>query len=73
LGVAVLFVPMIASGYLLQVTVEESWRTVWIGVHIVTSGLWLVAFIAHRPLFRLREAGGRSPDPDQSRMEERSD
>lgn len=40
--------PMVLSGYLIQVSVSETWRTVWIGVHLITSGLWVVAIIAHR-------------------------
>ena len=56
-GAALLGLPMAASGYLLQVTVEEAWRTAWIVVHLVTSGLWLVAYVAHLPVFRRR---GRS-------------
>ena len=40
--------PMIASGYLLQVAVEPSWRTAWIWVHLATGALWLGATIAHQ-------------------------
>lgn len=39
--------PMIASGYLLQVTGEPGWRSVWVGVHLVASGLWIAGHVAH--------------------------
>ena len=42
-----LFVPMVASGYLLQTTVTEGWRTTWIVVHLASSTLWIVTTIAH--------------------------
>jgi hypothetical protein len=48
-GVALLasFVPMVASGYLIQTAVEPSWRAVWVAVHLVTSGLWLLGYLVH--------------------------
>jgi len=39
--------PMIASGYLLQVSVDPWWRDVWIWSHVVTSLLFCVALIGH--------------------------
>jgi len=48
LGLLVAFVPMVVSGYLIQVAVEPSWRSAWIGVHLASSALWLVVFVAHR-------------------------
>lgn len=41
------FVPMIASGYLIQTTISEGWRTSWIVVHCVTGFLWLVGYAGH--------------------------
>lgn len=48
-GLTMLFlaVPMIASGYLLQTSVEETWRTTWIVVHVATSLAWLLGYGAH--------------------------
>ena len=40
--------PMIFSGYLLQVSVEEFWRTAWIWVHVATSVLWIVGYGVHQ-------------------------
>lgn len=40
--------PMVVSGYLIQVTVEEHWRTAWIWVHVVTSVLWLAGYCVHQ-------------------------
>jgi hypothetical protein len=39
--------PMVVSGYLIQVAVGEVWRSIWVGVHLVTSGLWLAAIAVH--------------------------
>jgi hypothetical protein len=44
--------PMIASGYLLQVSVEEVWRTTWLVVHLVTSLVWLPLYLGHQFLRR---------------------
>ncbi len=42
------FVPMTASGYLLQISVEASWRTVWGWVHLVTGLLWIAGYLVHQ-------------------------
>lgn len=55
-----LLAPMVLSGALIQVSVSEGWRTVWIAVHLITSGLWIVAMIAHR-IEAVRSRRGR-PD-----------
>lgn len=47
LGLALLFAPMTASGYLLQTASVEPWRTVWIVVHVATSVLWCLAYAVH--------------------------
>ena len=44
---ASLLVPMIASGYLLQTSSTEPWRTVWIAVHLATSVLWIAGYAIH--------------------------
>lgn len=48
LGLLVGFIPMVVSGYLIQVAVEPGWRTAWIGVHLATSTLWVAAFLIHQ-------------------------
>ena len=45
---ALQFIPMVLSGYLIQVSVSEIWREVWVWVHLITSGLWIAMAIAHR-------------------------
>jgi hypothetical protein len=55
-GLALAFVPMIASGYLLQTSTVPGWRTAWIVVHVATSGIWSALALAH--LFRGRLGGG---------------
>ena len=39
--------PMVLSGYLIQVVMDDSWRSAWVIVHLATSALWLLAFLAH--------------------------
>lgn len=39
--------PMIFSGYLIQVATEESWRTIWVFMHVATSLLWLAGYGIH--------------------------
>lgn len=48
------FGPMALSGYLLQVTVEPAWRTAWKWTHLGTGGLFLLAYLGHLVLARLR-------------------
>ena len=70
-GMALLFLPMIASGYLLQVTVAPGWRQAWVVLHVATSAVWVLAFLVHlrRPLARLvqRVARPRLPEPSAGR------
>ena len=40
--------PMIVSGYLLQVAVDETWRDAWMWTHLVTSSLWVVVYLIHQ-------------------------
>ena len=59
-----LALPMIISGYLLQVSVHEGWRTAWIVVHVATALVWLLGCGAHllthaRHRQRLRAADWR--------------
>ena len=56
LALAIGMWPMIASGYFIQVSVEERWRTAWIVVHVATSCLWLVAYGVHQFSSRAVEA-----------------
>ncbi len=41
-------IPMVFSGYLIQVCISDGWRTVWIWVHLVASLAWIMMTIAHR-------------------------
>lgn len=40
--------PMVASGYLIQTTVTDSWRLAWIVIHCTTSGLWVAGYLIHQ-------------------------
>jgi hypothetical protein len=44
---AATLVPMIASGYLLQTVTSEVWHRWILVVHLVSGGLFLVAYVAH--------------------------
>jgi undecaprenyl pyrophosphate phosphatase UppP len=57
LALAVQFIPLVASGYLIQVSVSETWRMTWIWVHLITGGLWILLAMSHR--FRSRTNGER--------------
>jgi hypothetical protein len=41
------FLPMVATGYLIQIAVAPGWRLLWVVSHMVTSGLWLGGFVVH--------------------------
>lgn len=41
-------VPMVLSGYLLQTTIDDTWRKVWVTVHVSNSLLWLIGSVAHQ-------------------------
>jgi hypothetical protein len=45
--IALLALPMIFSGYFLQTSVSDTWRTIWTVVHVATSLLWLGGTAAH--------------------------
>lgn len=52
--------PMIFSGYLIQISTEEVWRNVWVVVHVAVSLLWLTGYASHVIRHRLR--GDRARD-----------
>ncbi len=58
LGLMALFLPMAASGYLLQVAVDPGWRQTWIWIHVASSLLWVAAFAFHK----LRALGTKTAD-----------
>jgi len=43
-----LFFPMVLSGYLLQVSADEAWHTLWVWVHGLSSCLWIVTYLVHQ-------------------------
>lgn len=47
IGLAGLAIPMVASGYLLQITVSPLWRGVWTGIHLGVSVLWIAGYAIH--------------------------
>ena len=49
-------IPMVLSGYLIQTATEDTWRSIWIGVHLATSAAWLAGYGAHLVSRRARGA-----------------
>ncbi len=47
IGLLVAFVPMAASGYLLQVSTGELWRSIFGWLHLTAGLIWLLSFVAH--------------------------
>ncbi|NJL29067.1 MAG: hypothetical protein HC897_14880 [Thermoanaerobaculia bacterium] len=39
--------PMVLSGYFLQTAVEEGWRQTWLTVHLLSSAIWIAAYLGH--------------------------
>ncbi|HZI95307.1 MAG TPA: hypothetical protein VFE84_13765 [Patescibacteria group bacterium] len=62
---AVCVLPMIATGYLIQVFVDETARRVCVGVHLVTGMIYLAAFLAHLVMSR-RAAARRKTEAAQA-------
>lgn len=63
-GLSMIFVlvPMIVSGYLIQTATGDEWRRIWVWVHLATSGLWLLGYLAHQvPAVWKRWATSGSP------------
>lgn len=60
LALAIQLVPMVLSGYLIQVSVAENWRLVWIWVHVITGGLWCLLVVSHR--FHASTGGDEAAD-----------
>lgn len=48
IGIAFSVVPMVVSGYLIQTAVDETWRKVWVGIHLAASALWIAGYLAHQ-------------------------
>lgn len=70
IGMVLTLTPMVVSGYLIQVAVDPTWRTVWIVVHCVTSGLWVLGYAIHQvaSLRRRRASVAQEDAPVKSRQ-----
>lgn len=55
LALTALMAPMVISGVALQTSASPEARTVWVWVHGVSSGLWVLAYLGHQV------ARGRGP------------
>ncbi len=45
---ALFFAPMVVSGYLCQITVDELWRDAWVVLHVGSSVVWLLVYLGHQ-------------------------
>lgn len=52
-----MLLPMVASGYLLQVAEDPAWARAWIIVHVASSCLWIAGYAVHQLVPRRRAAG----------------
>jgi len=52
--------PMISTGYLIQIFTNETARQVSVVVHLTTSGIYLLAFVAHLAVSRRSAARRRA-------------
>ena len=59
-GVALTFslFPMVLSGYFLQTAVSDTWRSIWLWLHLTTSVLWVAAYGVHQLSRRAATADG---------------
>ena len=58
IGLTTLFLPMVGSGYLLQVAVSAGWRETWMWIHVVSSLLWILVFVAHQVVALMKKPQG---------------
>jgi hypothetical protein len=57
LTLALSLAPMVISGYLVQTSVDDSWRKIWGVVHLAASGLWVLGYLVHQVLaLRMRRS-----------------
>ncbi len=62
LSLMALFLPMVASGYLLQVAVNPEWRRIWIWVHVISSLVWVAAIVVHQIRAVMTKTGNGAND-----------
>lgn len=51
LGLALVFLPMALSGYMLQTAAAPGWRHAWLAVHLAASAAWILLFLGHMASF----------------------
>jgi hypothetical protein len=68
LALALGFFPMVASGYLLQVSEDDRWRTAWVWVHVVSSLAFTLGYVVHQALSLRRAPTGRRPTRSARRL-----
>lgn len=58
---AISFLPMVASAYLLQASSDDGWREVWKFIHLATSIAWIAIFPLHLITPHTRSAESARP------------
>lgn len=48
LALCISFLPMLFSAYLLQIAIDEEWRSIWKWVHLLTSLFWVSGYAMHQ-------------------------
>ena len=66
LGLGFLILPMVATGYLVQVATAPGWRLAYAWVHGVASLLFLIAYLVHGVRAWLRPRDGETELPAQA-------
>ena len=56
------FAPMVASGYLLQISVQENWRNLFYWLHLGVSLAWILGYVLHQSLPKEAKKTGFSAD-----------
>lgn len=60
-GLAALILPMVATGYAIQVVTDPAWRTGLAWIHGIASVLFLMAYAGHGVRFWLAARRGEAP------------
>lgn len=60
LVIGILALPMLMSGYLVQVTVADVWHRTWVWVHVGTSVAWIMLSLAHSVIHIIARSSWRT-------------
>lgn len=66
---ALFFVPMVASGYLIQAVTHAGWLKAMVVAHLVTSAVYVVGLVLHQKVFRRRPRSRKPTGREEPREE----